>query len=217
MTARLDPQSAAMPGRWYGYDAAQAVIVDTADREAILALDALRGQPLVDWVARGGHLVVSVGANWQAVRDSVLGPILPGSPSGQEKVASLEALDTFAGSNKPITPPGTPPVMVTKLEELDERGGKVLSMMSNMPLVVRGAHGFGRVTMIALDVDQKPFSDWADRSLFWVRAIDLKRPRSDQADAAGNMSGADRSSISTASPTCRASFASRSSSFRASS
>ena len=68
----------------------------------------------------------------------MLGPILPGSPSGQVKVASLEALDTFAGSNKPITPPGTPPVMVTKLEELEERGGKVLSMMSNMPLVVRG-------------------------------------------------------------------------------
>ena len=106
VTARIDPQAGSMPGRWYGYDAARAVVVDTADRETMAALDALRGQPLVDWVARGGHLVVSVGANWQAVRDSVLGPILPGLPSGQEKVASLEALDTFAGSNKPITPPG---------------------------------------------------------------------------------------------------------------
>jgi hypothetical protein len=189
LTARLDPQTAdSMPGRWYGYDAAQAVVVDTADGETMGALAGLRGQPLVDWVARGGHLVVSVGANWQKVRDSVIGPILPGSPSGLVKVASLEALDTFAGSNKPITPPGTPPVMVTKLEELEERGGKVLSMMSNMPLVVRGAHGFGRVTLIALDVDQKPFSDWPDRSLFWVRAIDLSRPRAEH-DAAGNAIG----------------------------
>ena len=62
-----------MPGRWYGYDAARAIVVDTGDRETIASLDALRGQPLVDWVARGGHLVVAVGANWQAVRDSVLG------------------------------------------------------------------------------------------------------------------------------------------------
>ena len=115
-------------------------------------------------------------------------PILPGLPSGLEKMTSLEALDTFAGSNKSITPPGTPPVMVTKLEELEERGGTVLSMMSNMPLVVRGAHGFGRVTLIAIDVDQKPFSEWPDRSLFWVRAIDLKRPRGEQ-DAAGNTLG----------------------------
>ena len=60
--------------------------------------------------------------------------------------------------------------MVTKLEEVEERGGTVLSVTSNLPLVVRGAYGFGRVTLIALDVDQKPFSDWADRSLFWVRA-----------------------------------------------
>ena len=169
------------PARWYGYDAARAIVIDTADRETLAALDALRGQPLVDWVARGGHLVVSVGANWQAVRDSVLAPILPGLPSGQEKVASLEALDQFAGTTKPITPPGTPPVMVTKLEEIEERGGTVLSDVSKMPLVVRGAHGFGRVTLIALDVDQKPFSDWVDRSLFWVRAIDFKRPRGDQA------------------------------------
>ena len=185
LTARIDPKTGSMPGRWYGYDAARAVVIDTSDRETLSALDALRGQPLVDWVARGGHLVVSVGANWQAVRDSVLAPILPGLPGGLEKVASLEALDAFAGSNKSITPPGTPPVMVTKLDELDERGGTVLSRMSNMPLVVRGAHGFGLVTLIAIDVDQKPFSEWVDRSLFWVRAIDLKRQRGEQ-DGAGN-------------------------------
>ena len=47
-------------------------------------------------------------------------------PAGRSRSPSLEALDTFAGSNKPITPPGTPPVLVTKLEELEERGGKVL-------------------------------------------------------------------------------------------
>ena len=76
--------------------------------QAMSALDALRGRSLVDWVERGGHLVVAVGANWQIVRDSVLAPILPGLPNGQERVTSLEALDSFAGSTKQITPPGTP-------------------------------------------------------------------------------------------------------------
>ena len=32
------------------------------------------------------------------------------------------------------------------------------------------------MTLIALDVDQKLFSDWPDRALFWVRAIDLQPP-----------------------------------------
>ncbi len=192
VTARIDAQGGSMPGRWYGFDAARAVIVDTGDRETLAALGGLRGQPLVDWVERGGHLVIAVGSNWQAVRDSVLAPMLPGLPSGQEKVTSLEALDTFAGSTKPITPPGTPAVMITKLEGINERGGKVLSgVTSNLPLVVRGPYGFGRVTLVALDVDQRPFASWPDRALFWVRALDLKRPAPDPAGA-GSMVGGRR-------------------------
>jgi hypothetical protein len=171
-TARIDPGS--FPGRWYGFDMARAVVVDTGDRATVAALSDLRGRSLVDWVERGGHLVVAVGANWQSVRDSVLAPCLPGLPSGQERVSSLESLESFAGSTKPITPPRSAPVMITKLEGVTERGGKVLSRTSTLPLVVRGAYGFGRVTLVALDVSQRPFSDWPDRSLFWVRAIDLR-------------------------------------------
>ncbi len=179
VTARIDAEGGSMPGRWYGYDAARAIVLDTNDRAAMSSLDALRGQPLVDWVERGGHLVIAVGANWQIVRDSVLAPILPGLPNGQERVTSLEALDQFAASTKQITPPGTPAVMVTKLQEVKERGGTILAVKANLPLVVRGSYGFGRVTLITLDVDQKPFSDWPDRSLFWVKALDLKRPAVD--------------------------------------
>jgi hypothetical protein len=193
VTARIDAQTGRLPGRWYGFDAARAIVMETGDREAIASLDGLRGQALVEWVKRGGHLVVAVGANWQAVRDSVLAPILPGLPSGLERVASLEALDTFAGSTKPITPPGAPAVMVTKLEGIDERGGTVLSsVMSSLPLVVRGSYGFGRVTLIALDADQKVFAEWPDRGLFWVRAIDLRRQRADQAVAGPMLGGGTR-------------------------
>ncbi len=189
VTARLDITNGLIPGRWYGYDAARAIVLDTNDREAMSALDALRGRSLVDWVERGGHLIVSVGANWQLVRDSVLAPILPGVPNGQERVASLASLESFAGSSKPITPPGSAPVMVTKLDEIKERGGTVMSVTANLPLVVRGYYKFGRVTVITMDVDQKPFSDWVDRSLFWVKAIDLKRPPAEQPGAGPGMAG----------------------------
>jgi hypothetical protein len=207
VTARIDVQGDLIPGRWYGYDAARAIVLDTNDRAAMSALDALRGRPLVDWVERGGHLVVSVGANWQIVRDSVLAPLLPGLPNGQERVTSLEALDAFVSSTKQITPPGTAPVMVTKLQEVKERGGTVLAWTSNLPLVIRGAYGFGRVTMITLDVDQKPFSDWPDRSLFWVKALDLKRPAVDATGgAAMGGRGFGRNGVSDLSSLLRASL-----------
>jgi hypothetical protein len=174
---RIDVTAGArLPGRWYGYDAAGAVVLDTNDRDVMAALGS-QGQALADWVARGGHLVLSVGANWQAVRDSALGPLLPGVPAGQERLVSLDlkSLDVFAGAAKSIHSDEAPPAMVTKLERLDERGGKVLSAASGLPLVVRGAYGFGRVTLVALDVDSKPFSTWPDRALFWARAADLRR------------------------------------------
>jgi len=190
VTARVDVQGRMLPGRWYGYEAAQVIVVDTSDRDVLAALDNLRGKPLVDWVERGGHLVLAVGSNWQLVRDSVLGPILPGKPVGTERVVSLEALDTYAGSTKSISPPGAPAVQVTKFEGVDERS--ILSVTGNLPLVFRGAHGFGRVTVIAIDVDQKPFSEWPDRALFWTRALDLHRQRSDQTAGSGTTGGGSR-------------------------
>jgi hypothetical protein len=192
--AGVDALSGQLPGRWYGYDAASAVVLDTNDRRVMAEFDQFRSPALEDWVKRGGHLVVSVGSNWQAVRDSFLGPMLPAVPTGQEQVSSLEALDAYAGAGatKQITPPGSPKVMVTKLEEVEARGGKVLSSTSGLPLVVRGPYGFGRVTAIALDVDQKPFADWADRPLFWVKAIDLRRRASSDSTAAGGMVGGGR-------------------------
>ena len=182
--APVDPKSG-MPGRWYGYDAAKAIVVDTNDPETVAALADFRGQALVEWVRRGGHLVVSVGENWQAVVDGVLGPILPAIPKGRERVASLEAIDTFANANKSITPPGSPAVYVAKLEEVEARGGKILSVTSGLPLVVRGPCGFGRVTLIGVDMDRAPFAEWPDRAAFWVRVIDIKRPLSDQNANAG--------------------------------
>jgi hypothetical protein len=190
--ARVEATEGLVPGRWYGYDAAEAVVLDTNDKDAMESLN-IRGQALVDWVARGGHLVIAVGGNWQAVHDSVLEPILPAAPTGQIKVNTLGAIDTFAGStNKSITPPGSSAVVVTKLEEIDARRGKILSASGNIPLVVRGTHGFGRVTLVGLDVDQKPFADWPDRAQFWYKAIDLRTAGADASTNATPIGGGRR-------------------------
>lgn len=189
---RIDPQAAPLPGRWYGLDMVHAIVIDTADRAALQEISGPRAQTLVDWVRHGGHLILSVGANWQAVRDSGLGQILPALPAGQEQIPSLDAIDTFAGSVKPITPVGSPRTLVTRLQEADQRGGKILSIVGDLPLVVRGAQGFGRVTLIGLDVDTKLFADWPDRGLFWARAIDLRRDHSDDTGSAPVVSGAGR-------------------------
>lgn len=171
--AKLDPTSDQIPGRWHGYDGAEAIVIDTNDQNVMKDLGT-HGQALVDWVNRGGHLVIGVGGNWQILRDSVLAPILPALPNGQARLTTLDALDSYASATKPVLPPGSGAVMATKLDKVEARGGKVLAETGSVPLVVRGPHGFGRVTLVALDVDQKPFAEWPDRALFWVKALDLR-------------------------------------------
>jgi hypothetical protein len=100
VVTRIDPQANPLPGRWYGFEAAHAIVIDTDDRPTLQELVGPRGQALVDWVRHGGHLVVAVGANWQAVRDSVLGQILPALPAGTVQLSSLAAIEHFAAEHR---------------------------------------------------------------------------------------------------------------------
>ncbi|MDX2036978.1 MAG: hypothetical protein SFX72_10025 [Isosphaeraceae bacterium] len=165
------PEADDLPSRPRGYDGFEAVILDTNDK-AMLASLATRGQALFEWVARGGHLVVSVGSNWQAVRESELAGILPVRIAAPMRVTDLRALESYAQAKTQITPDNTP-AQVVVLEGAESSGAKVLSTTASTPLVVRGAYGFGRVTVLSFDVDSPPFSGWPDTGVFWIKAIDL--------------------------------------------
>ncbi len=161
-----------IPARWYGYEAAEVVVLNTNQQEALEALNAGRGEALKAWVRNGGHLVVTIGEKWQTVLGSVLEPLLPALPSGRERLNDLGTLESFAKSSRPIVPVGEKAMLVTTLDPVEARGGRDIGTSN---LVVRGHYGFGRVTVVGLDVDQRPFSDWPDRKDFWVKVLDLGR------------------------------------------
>ena len=92
---------------------------------------------------------------------------------GQAQVTPFDSLEAFTGGSHQVAFENAP-AQVAKLEDVEARGGKVIASTLSTPLVVRGPYGFGRVTVIGLDVDTKPFADWPDRGLFWVKALDLK-------------------------------------------
>lgn len=192
--AKVRPGSAftpdGLPDRWYGYDAAQAVVLDTNDVALMDALNAGKGQALDQWVRRGGHLVVAVGSNWQAVNDSMLKPMLPALPAGLVPLYDPASLESFAGAGRLA---GT--ISAASLRLVEGRSARVLARTAAVPptlLVVRGALGFGRVTVVGLDVDQKPFSDWPGKKEFWLRALDL-RGRGETSANAATMPGAEGS------------------------
>ena len=171
--AQLQTLDDLLPGRWYGYDAVDVVVVDTNDKEMLATISGARGESLRQWVQRGGHLVVAVSSNWQAVNDGMLGEMLPVKLNGQSQVSPFDSLESFTGGSHQVAFENAP-TRVAKFEEIDARGGKVIASTLSTPLVVRGPYGFGRVTVVGLDVDAKPFSGWPDRALFFVKALDLK-------------------------------------------
>ena len=173
LVPRLQAIDDLLPGRWYGYDAVDVVVVDTNDKEMLATLSGNRGEALKQWVQRGGHLVVAVSSGWQAVNDGLLGEMLPVKLNGQVQVSPFDSLESFTGGSHQVAFENEP-ARVAKFEEIDARGGKVIASTLSTPLVVRGPYGFGRVTVIGLDVDSKPFTGWPDRALFFVKALDLK-------------------------------------------
>jgi len=171
--ARFQAIDDLLPGRWYGYDAVDVIALDTNDKEMLATLAAGRGEAIRQWVERGGHLVVAVSGNWQAVNESFLGPMLPARVAGQSQVNPFDSLEAFTGGTRQVAFENAP-ARAAKLEDVEARGGKVLASTLSTPLVVRGPYGFGRVTLVGLDVDIKPFAAWPDRPLFWVKALDLR-------------------------------------------
>ena len=164
-----------LPGRWYGYDSADAVVIDTNDAETLSALNGGRIEAIRQWVERGGHLIVAVSSRWQAVNDGPLASLLPAKVVGQTQVSPFDSLESFTGGSQHLDFENAP-VQAAKFADVEARGGRVVASTLSTPLVVRGPYGFGRVTLVGLDVDAKPFSAWPDRTLFWVKVIDLKAP-----------------------------------------
>ena len=174
-----------IPTRPEGFDAAEVIVVDTNNQALMDALAGGKGPALVDWVRNGGHLVVAVAANWQQVGDSVLGPLLPARPSGTFELRDPAVLESFIASKKGPTPP----IAVARLVPVEARSPKILLSTASSPLIVRGAYGFGRVTLIGLNVDQKPFADWADKKLFWAKALELRGHMAETAGAPNQVPG----------------------------
>ena len=63
-----------LPDRWFGLESINVVVWDKPD-PSMLSENQIAA--LIDWVARGGELILGVGDRWQSLRDSALASILP--------------------------------------------------------------------------------------------------------------------------------------------
>ncbi|MEX1017773.1 MAG: hypothetical protein WDZ31_13605 [Phycisphaeraceae bacterium] len=138
-----------LPDRWYGLTPLQAIVWtreggDPDDPRVTLA----HQQALREWVRRGGHLVILLPIAGQAWSSSPLADLMPVEPRQMRQVQ--RPLPAWVGSPRTAE---LQPVEYTVFNVADDSGVDVLLRdRENEPAVVARRYGFGRVTVVGVNL-----------------------------------------------------------------
>ncbi|MGL6075928.1 MAG: hypothetical protein ACRC8S_17360 [Fimbriiglobus sp.] len=181
-----------MPDQWIGYQCADLVVLTTgtASPQFLQSLFAdnisesnrLRREALLEWVRRGGKLIVSVGSNagmlsqlrqFQAilpaplltdpasrnVTELPLYAVMPGFTINKSLVSKIP------GAQFPVANVGQNPRRAVR-SLMPAPGDRTEA--GTLPAVLQIPYGLGRISMTTFDLDQSPFVDSYDqRSEMW--------------------------------------------------
>jgi hypothetical protein len=176
-----------LPDQWFGYQAADLVILNTSDEKFVKQLfgagsdEKKKREALFEWVKRGGRLVVGVGANAGIIASELreLRELLPLEVRGIRKLDSLalywsgrdsSAVSTLSGI---LTLRGSFPVATLSPKEGTSRDSHVLIPTPDRRATIKditagqSAFGLGRVTVVGFDLNRQPFSEFSQRAEFW--------------------------------------------------
>ena len=178
-----------LPDQWVGYDAADLVVIPTGGNSTQFlselfgpnagAAQLARREALLEWVRRGGKLLVSVGANAPAVAQlPALQAILPRpvaldppSKPVEEVAFNVTAGGTYV-SERLRSRDATPFPLANLMPSPSKRPARTLipspkEAEPGPPVVVQCDYGLGTVTLVAFDLDASPFLDFPARPQVW--------------------------------------------------
>ncbi|MYF98198.1 hypothetical protein F4212_03550, partial [Candidatus Poribacteria bacterium] len=169
------PNSRAMPTSWIGYDAVDLVII----REVSLTEKRIFKQQqtaLLDWVQRGGTLVVSGGSNYRFLKDSFIEPLLSVELIREETIDKvppiLKQQFGIATSNNAV------PAYKNIHFEPKPECQTLLGTKEQIHIAKRN-FGSGQILCFSFDYNVQPFSELKAGETFWrwLLKIHGKSPR----------------------------------------
>jgi hypothetical protein len=199
-----------LPVRWFGYDAVDLAVLTTADDtflRQLLADHDGRKEALAEWVRRGGRLVISVAPKHSALVGQLLeawGPPVSRMVHSEplpKSIAHLDGLVHFAEVHgKPFEPPGSAKMAQLQTAAKDAGPLEVLALEEQQfPSILRVPFGSGSVTLLAIDLDDKPFTEWNGQVEFWQKLLTRMGPRvvPVASSQASKLSGAEQNDLAT--------------------
>jgi hypothetical protein len=114
------------------------------------------------WLASGGHLIVTGGANWQRTASGLL-PLLPTDPQSTLTLDGINALGEFIRfPNEDVLNQAT-----LVAQNTPKPTSRVLVSAQETPLIVRGDVGAGTSDFVAVDATTEPLRSWAELDYLW--------------------------------------------------
>lgn len=199
-----------LPREWFGYQAIDLLILTTSNKNFLdkLAQEPARMKALSEWVQRGGRLVVSVSWRYQGIVHGLLTgknwqPPLPAVLSRGDKIElrSLASVHNWANAlDMPFRLGRNDRVFAAKLNA-PKTVQVHIRTEDDEPLLVQIPYGLGSVSLLALEIDQAPFTTWPGRNKFYFALLGELAPRVSSGDhpnppAFGGLGGASFNDLS---------------------
>ncbi len=174
-----------LPAKWYGYNTVDLAVLMTGNDEFTSGwLDDANGarrEALIEWVRRGGKLVLCVGKNETLLKNREdLKEFLPVDFEGSVTPNSVKVnWSTFV--NDELGDAQKKSVLtIAKLKAKTGRGVRTLVSVREgnevRPFVVQASYGMGRITILATDPELAPFNRWKSQGAFWQRLLSEAGP-----------------------------------------
>lgn len=168
----------ALPADWQAMQSVEMLVFPTAapasGASPLTSLSEANDALLRTWVERGGHLLLSIGSETAAFQKSSLARWVPIVVEGELAIRQLSTLEGYAGQYAPLKFTGG--IKAAKLGPLPLTNVVVKHVSNPQALVASAPYGFGRVTVIAVDIDAPPLANWsALRPVLQKLAGDVER------------------------------------------
>ena len=159
------PNLNALPYDWIGYSAVDVLVV----REMHLTARRIRKAQqtaMLDWIQRGGTLIVSGGSNFNYLQGSFIEPFLPVQLEGVEKTGTLPThLREQLGFQS--SAPTENAVVFERIRFAPRSGCEVLIGTGTQIYVAKRTFGDGQILCLAFDYNAPPFSEQGVAETFW--------------------------------------------------
>ena len=160
------PNRMSLLRHWIGYSAVDVLII----RETFLTerhVSKAQQTALLDWIQRGGTLIMSGGSSFNTLRGSFIESYLPIQLKGVKKTDTLpDALQErlgfqFSSSNR----------ILERIESAPKAGCETLIGTEEQIYVAKRNFGDGQILCLAFDYNAPPFSEQAVGEAFWYRLL----------------------------------------------